>query len=221
MSAYRSTDRRQAGMTSRSSRHDFLNSCLPVTVLLLVCSVLAGISFTQPVNQSQCISRNFYSLHISRLFDAALPGSKGRDAYYIPGGKREPGESDVDTLVREISEELSVQIDPATAVHVGTFEAQAHGQPDGVLIRMTCYTARYYGTLAPANEIDSSGSQPPTPPESPRSTTWSSPTSKQPASSTPDPIQVSDSESARHPATLLHRPPGHRRLSSVGRASHS
>lgn len=79
--------------------------------------------------------------------------SKGKDTYYIPGGKREPGESDVETLVREISEELSVDIDPATAVHLGTFEAQAHGHADGVIVRMTCYTARYSGTLAPASEI--------------------------------------------------------------------
>jgi 8-oxo-dGTP pyrophosphatase MutT (NUDIX family) len=80
----------------------------------------------------------------------STPGSALTDAR---GGKREPGESDIDTLVREISEELCVRIDPATAVHVGTFEAQAHGKPDGVLIRMTCYTAQYSGTLAPASEI--------------------------------------------------------------------
>lgn len=79
--------------------------------------------------------------------------SKGKDTYYLPGGKREPGESDLDTLVREISEELSVHLDPTTAVHIGTFEAQAHGHPDGVLIRMPCYTAQYSGTLTPANEI--------------------------------------------------------------------
>ncbi|GAA4096620.1 NUDIX hydrolase [Nonomuraea soli] len=30
--------------------------------------------------------------------------SRGRNAYYIPGGKRDPGESDLDTLVREIEE---------------------------------------------------------------------------------------------------------------------
>jgi 8-oxo-dGTP pyrophosphatase MutT (NUDIX family) len=79
--------------------------------------------------------------------------SKGKDTYYLPGGKREPGESDVETLVREISEELSVQLDPATAVHLGTFEAQAHGHPTGVTVRMTCYTAQYSGTLTAAGEI--------------------------------------------------------------------
>src|SRR6476620_2060767 len=32
----------------------------------------------------------------------------GRDRFYLPGGKREPGESDVETLVRELDEELAV-----------------------------------------------------------------------------------------------------------------
>ena len=27
--------------------------------------------------------------------------SRGKDVYYLPGGKREPGETDLDTLVRE------------------------------------------------------------------------------------------------------------------------
>ena len=45
--------------------------------------------------------------------------SKGKDTYYLPGGKREPGESDIDTLVREIKEELSVRIKPETAAHAG------------------------------------------------------------------------------------------------------
>jgi 8-oxo-dGTP diphosphatase len=30
--------------------------------------------------------------------------SRGKDVYYLPGGKREPSESDVQTLVREIAE---------------------------------------------------------------------------------------------------------------------
>ena len=47
--------------------------------------------------------------------------SRGKDVYYLPGGKREPGETDVQTLVREIREELDVTIAPASASHVGTF----------------------------------------------------------------------------------------------------
>ena len=41
--------------------------------------------------------------------------SKGKTKYYIPGGKREKGESDEQTLIREIAEELSVAIIPNTA----------------------------------------------------------------------------------------------------------
>lgn len=80
--------------------------------------------------------------------------SAGKDAYYIPGGKREPGESDLDTLVREVREELSVSIVAHTATHAGTFEAQAHGHPDGTLVRMTCYTGDYEGELRADSEIE-------------------------------------------------------------------
>lgn len=80
--------------------------------------------------------------------------SAGKDTYYLPGGKREPGESDLDTLVREIDEELSVQIVRASAKHFGTFEAQAHGHADGTIVRMTCYTAPFSGELAAASEIE-------------------------------------------------------------------
>lgn len=91
-----------------------------------------------------------------RIEDGAILStrSRGKDVYYIPGGKREHGESDIDTLVREIDEELSVAIAADTAQHMGTFEAQAHGQPDGVIVRMTCYTADYRGTLAASHEIE-------------------------------------------------------------------
>lgn len=39
--------------------------------------------------------------------------SKGKDTYYIPGGKREGDESDEAALMREVKEELSVNIDPS------------------------------------------------------------------------------------------------------------
>ncbi|MBD0671305.1 NUDIX hydrolase [Streptomyces sp. CBMA156] len=80
--------------------------------------------------------------------------SRGKDAYYLPGGKREPGESDLDTLVREIAEELTVAIAPESAALLGVFEAQAHGHPDGIVVRMTCYTAAYEGRLEASNEIE-------------------------------------------------------------------
>ncbi|WP_345236500.1 NUDIX domain-containing protein [Hymenobacter saemangeumensis] len=80
--------------------------------------------------------------------------SRGKDRYYIPGGKREAGETDTQTLLREIKEELTVDLDPASLHHEGTFEAPAHGHAAHVLVRMTCYGARYRGQLQPAAEIE-------------------------------------------------------------------
>lgn len=80
--------------------------------------------------------------------------SRGKDVYYLPGGKREAGESDVETLVREIGEELAVKIEAGTARLLGTFEAQAHGHAGGVLVRMTCYTAEHHGTPVASSEIE-------------------------------------------------------------------
>ena len=52
--------------------------------------------------------------------------SQGKETYYIPGGKREAGETDVETLVRELQEELGVVVRPETARLYGVFQAQAH-----------------------------------------------------------------------------------------------
>ena len=79
--------------------------------------------------------------------------SKGKDKYYIPGGKREENESDMETLVREVKEELSVDILPSTIELYGVFEAQAHGKAEGILVKMTCYMADFSGTLEANSEI--------------------------------------------------------------------
>lgn len=80
--------------------------------------------------------------------------SKGKDTYYIPGGKRDEGETDEETLVREIEEELSVCVAPETASYLGTFVAQAHGKEQGVEVRITCYESEYAGKLSAASEIE-------------------------------------------------------------------
>ena len=80
--------------------------------------------------------------------------SRGTDAFYMPGGKREAGETDHDALQREIREELSVDLLPASLALANVFEAQAHGRPDGAMVRMTCYFGDYAGELQAASEIE-------------------------------------------------------------------
>jgi 8-oxo-dGTP diphosphatase len=80
---------------------------------------------------------------------------RGKDVFYIPGGKREGAESDLQTLLREISEELTVTLIPETVRPAGTYEAEQRAAPrDGAVVRMSCYTGDYRGTLAASSEID-------------------------------------------------------------------
>jgi len=80
--------------------------------------------------------------------------SKGKDKYYVPGGKREAGETDLETLIREVKEELTVDIDAPAVRYYETFEDEAHGKPKGTIVKMTCYTAEYEGELKANNEIE-------------------------------------------------------------------
>ena len=72
--------------------------------------------------------------------------SRGKAAFFTPGGKRERGESDHEALIRECREELAVDLRRHTIQPYGVFQAQAHGKPEGIMVRMTCYTgARVWG----------------------------------------------------------------------------
>ncbi len=79
--------------------------------------------------------------------------SKGKDTYYIPGGKREENETDEETLIRECKEELTIEINKNTIKYYGTFQAQAHGKAEGVIVKMTCYMADFNGNLQANSEI--------------------------------------------------------------------
>jgi 8-oxo-dGTP diphosphatase len=80
--------------------------------------------------------------------------SIGKNKYYIPGGKREKNETDQQTLIREIKEELSVIVLHETIEYVGTFTAQSDGETEGINVKMTCYKAGYSGVLKKNSEIE-------------------------------------------------------------------
>ena len=80
--------------------------------------------------------------------------SKGKNIYYIPGGKREINETDEETLIRECKEELSIDIQQNSIKYYGTFEAQAHGKTEGVIVKMTCYIAEFTGEIQASSEIE-------------------------------------------------------------------
>ncbi len=80
--------------------------------------------------------------------------ARGRDALYLPGGKREPGESDWAALSREVREELGLELDEASFRELGVVRADPHDQPRYTHVRMACFTAEYRGAMAAAAEVD-------------------------------------------------------------------
>ncbi len=79
--------------------------------------------------------------------------SRGREAFYIPGGKPEPGEDDVTALTREIAEELGIALVTETIRPHGVFEAPADGKP-GSSVRIETFLARGIGVPQPKAEIE-------------------------------------------------------------------
>ena len=87
-------------------------------------------------------------VHQGRLLVAR---NRGRDAFYLPGGRQEPGESDAATLMREVAEELTAAIVESTIEHYVTVTADRDGAPGSVVMR--CYTAQHRGDLRARSEI--------------------------------------------------------------------
>lgn len=82
--------------------------------------------------------------------------ARGRDVLYLPGGKREAGETASQAMVREAREEVGVALDPATIDELFTVVTQAHGERDGRQVSMTVFSAHLSSTSAepaPAAEV--------------------------------------------------------------------
>ncbi|TSD64656.1 NUDIX domain-containing protein [Inquilinus sp. KBS0705] len=80
--------------------------------------------------------------------------TRGRSVWYIPGGKREKGENDVEALQREIKEELNITLSLSTLRYMGVYKAQADNHQPGIIVKMTCYYCDYEGEPQPTNEVE-------------------------------------------------------------------
>lgn len=77
--------------------------------------------------------------------------TRGRDRFYLPGGKFEPGETAEQALVREVYEELGIALRDLRPAF--TVRALAHGLAEATDLDMHCFTATAAGDPRPDGEI--------------------------------------------------------------------
>ena len=80
--------------------------------------------------------------------------SRGRDVYYMPGGKIDPGETAAEAAAREAEEEVALALDPAALTELFEVRTQAHGEPDGRQVHMRVFRALTDAEPAPSGEVD-------------------------------------------------------------------
>jgi putative acetyltransferase len=78
--------------------------------------------------------------------------TRGRDRFYLPGGKPEPGETDEEALVREVREELGLEL--ANVHPAFTVDAPAHGLVEETRLTMRCFHGTAVGEARPGREIE-------------------------------------------------------------------
>lgn len=78
----------------------------------------------------------------------------GKDIFVAPGGKLEPGETAEQALVREMMEELQVEVNPDTFEELGTFYAQAAGNEDKKLEMKVFIIHDFTGELTASSEVE-------------------------------------------------------------------
>ncbi|QES89046.1 NUDIX hydrolase [Rhizosphaericola mali] len=82
-----------------------------------------------------------------------LAFSKNKNAWYLPGGKLDEGETPEDGLIREIKEELNFDLDKSQLRYFGHISAWAYGEAKDIRMEQECFEYDLSMEIQPSHEI--------------------------------------------------------------------
>jgi len=82
-----------------------------------------------------------------------LAYSNNKKAWYLPGGKVDPGETSLECLLREIKEELQVCLVPAMAKFYCHISAPAYREQAHIIMEQDCFLYDLQQEITACNEI--------------------------------------------------------------------
>jgi len=83
-----------------------------------------------------------------------LTRAAGKDVFVPPGGKLEDSETQIEACIRELKEELGIDVTEADLEYIDTYYAEAAGGSGKSLKMGVWLVQRYTGDISPQSEIE-------------------------------------------------------------------
>ncbi|PWB27213.1 NUDIX hydrolase [Flavobacterium sp. HTF] len=83
-----------------------------------------------------------------------LAFSKNKNAWYLPGGKIDFGETPMQSLIREIREELNITLEPSLITYYCHIQVPAFKEEGNIIMEQDCYLYKLDQEITPNNEIE-------------------------------------------------------------------